>query len=313
MYTVPKLVDCSPEALDRAGAELFAALDDETCGAAERRGLEDVPRPLVSAQEQVYSRRSTTPASRPSWPSQARDRTPRNELKVDEEAIKEVHAKLHASFSSRSSPPSASISPPGIRRAVQRGATLLLRGIDKIVSRLSRRWATRSGRRSPGRDRQLYNFQSLQLSAKPSGARYTGHALPSPARREPARERLLLRTHTSPVQIRTMEKQPPPVRIVIPGQSTPQRYRSTLRTRRSSIPSWKEQWGTLTSRFSNMKGTARPCHARRCFGSSVKTRFYPSTSPSPNRALQVSCIFSGGEGCRNSAAGWSFAGVAAHV
>ena len=36
--------------------------------------------------------------------------------------------------------------------------------------------------------------------------------------RRPQRDRLLLRTHTSPVQMRTMEQQPPPIRIVIPGK-----------------------------------------------------------------------------------------------
>ncbi len=36
--------------------------------------------------------------------------------------------------------------------------------------------------------------------------------------RKPLRDRLLMRTHTSPVQIRTMEQQPPPLRIVIPGK-----------------------------------------------------------------------------------------------
>jgi phenylalanyl-tRNA synthetase alpha chain len=49
-------------------------------------------------------------------------------------------------------------------------------------------------------------------------------------------ERKLLRTHTSPVQIRTMETQKPPIRIVMPGQDLPQDS-ATPRTRRCSIRS----------------------------------------------------------------------------
>ena len=51
MYTVPKLDDYSPAALDRAVADLFAALDAETAALQIESDWKDIPRPLAGAQE----------------------------------------------------------------------------------------------------------------------------------------------------------------------------------------------------------------------------------------------------------------------
>ncbi|MEI9967634.1 MAG: hypothetical protein WDM87_03030 [Terracidiphilus sp.] len=75
----------------------------------------------------------------------------------------------------------------------------------------------------PEVETDYYNFESMNF---PHGhpARDTQDTLVVAGQeRRPVRDRLLLRTHTSPVQMRTMELQPPPVRIVIPGQGSPQR------------------------------------------------------------------------------------------
>ena len=70
----------------------------------------------------------------------------------------------------------------------------------------------------PEVETDFYNFESMNF---PPGhpARDTQDTLViANQERKPLRDRLLLRTHTSPVQMRTMEQQPPPVRIVIPGK-----------------------------------------------------------------------------------------------
>ena len=70
----------------------------------------------------------------------------------------------------------------------------------------------------PEVETDYYNFESMNF---PPGhpARDTQDTLVVAGQeRRPQRDRLLLRTHTSPVQMRTMESQPPPVRIVIPGK-----------------------------------------------------------------------------------------------
>ncbi len=118
------------------------------------------------------------------------------------------------------------------------------------------------------------------------------------------RERLLLRTHTSPVQMRTMERQPPPVRIVIPGKV----HRNDAADATHS-PIFHQVEGLCVDTnitFSDLKGTLD--HAMKAlFGSAVKTRFFPSFFPftEPSADVQISCIFCGGKGCRKCKdSGW---------
>ena len=122
--------------------------------------------------------------------------------------------------------------------------------------------------------------------------------------RRPQRDRLLLRTHTSPVQMRTMETQPPPVRIVIPGKV----HRNDAADATHS-PIFHQVEGLCVDTnitFSDLKGTLD--HAMKAlFGSAVKTRFYPSFFPftEPSADVQISCIFCGGKGCgKCKQSGW---------
>jgi phenylalanyl-tRNA synthetase alpha chain len=115
---------------------------------------------------------------------------------------------------------------------------------------------------------------------------------------------LLLRTHTSPVQIRTMQKYPPPVRVVCPGKvhrhDTPDASHSPLFHQVEGLAV------DTNITFSDLKGTLD--HAMKAlFGSSVKTRFYPSFFPftEPSADVQISCPFCGGKGCRTcKQSGW---------
>ncbi len=122
--------------------------------------------------------------------------------------------------------------------------------------------------------------------------------------RRSQRDRLLLRTHTSPVQMRTMEQQPPPVRIVIPGKV----HRNDAADATHS-PIFHQVEGLCVDTnitFSDLKGTLD--HAMKAlFGSAVKTRFFPSFFPftEPSADVQISCIFCGGKGCRKCKnSGW---------
>jgi phenylalanyl-tRNA synthetase alpha chain len=122
--------------------------------------------------------------------------------------------------------------------------------------------------------------------------------------RKPLRDRLLMRTHTSPVQIHTMEQQPPPLRIVIPGKV----HRNDAADATHS-PIFHQVEGLCVDTnitFSDLKGTLD--HAMKAFfGSSVKTRFFPSFFPftEPSADVQISCIFCGGRGCRKcKQSGW---------
>ena len=107
----------------------------------------------------------------------------------------------------------------------------------------------------------------------------------------------LLRTHTSPMQIRTMEKQPPPVRIIVPGKV----YR---RDNPDSTHGYMfhqiEGLAVDTDiTFCDFKGTVE-YFVREFFGPKVKTRLRPSFFPftEPSAEVDASCHVCGGSGCR---------------
>jgi phenylalanyl-tRNA synthetase alpha chain len=156
----------------------------------------------------------------------------------------------------------------------------------------------------PEVETDFYNFESMNF---PPGhpARDTQDTLViANQERRSLRDRLLLRTHTSPVQMRTMEHQPPPVRIVIPGKV----HRNDAADATHS-PIFHQVEGLCVDTnitFSDLKGTLD--HAMKAlFGSAVKTRFFPSFFPftEPSADVQISCIFCGGTGCRKcKQSGW---------
>lgn len=156
----------------------------------------------------------------------------------------------------------------------------------------------------PEVETDYYNFESMNF---PPGhpARDTQDTLViANQERRPLRDRLLLRTHTSPVQMRTMELQPPPVRIVIPGKV----HRNDAADATHS-PVFHQIEGLCVDTnitFSDLKGTLDYA-MKALFGSSVKTRFFPSFFPftEPSADVQISCIFCGGKGCRRCKhSGW---------
>jgi phenylalanyl-tRNA synthetase alpha chain len=108
---------------------------------------------------------------------------------------------------------------------------------------------------------------------------------------------ILLRTHTSPVQVRLMEKQKPPIRAVMPGRV----YRKDSDI--THTPMFHQVEGLLVDQgpvtFAELKGTL-DAFAKGFFGSSVKTRFRPSFFPftEPSAEVDVSCTMCGGKGCR---------------
>jgi len=110
-----------------------------------------------------------------------------------------------------------------------------------------------------------------------------------------APEPLLLRTHTSPMQIRTMEKQKPPVRVIVPGKVY---RRDNPDATHSFIFHQVEGLAVDTDiTFCDFAGTIE-YFVKQFFGPSVKTRFRPSYFPftEPSVEFDVSCPFCGGTG-----------------
>jgi len=107
---------------------------------------------------------------------------------------------------------------------------------------------------------------------------------------------VLLRTHTSPVQIRTMERQKPPVRIICPGRV----YRRDADITHS--PVFHQVEGLAVDRgisMADLKGTLA-LFARELFGPDSRIRFRPSFFPftEPSAEVDVLCFLCKGGGCR---------------
>jgi phenylalanyl-tRNA synthetase alpha chain len=107
---------------------------------------------------------------------------------------------------------------------------------------------------------------------------------------------VLLRTHTSPVQVRTMLSRKPPIRIVVPGRAF--RRDSDL----SHTPMFHQIEGLLVDKsvsLAELKGTL-DAFIKAFFGSETRTRFRPSYFPftEPSADLHITCVICGGKGCR---------------
>jgi phenylalanyl-tRNA synthetase alpha chain len=190
---------------------------------------------------------------------------------------------------------------PGTRRAL--GAEHpLIKTMNEIVSVFQAMgYSVGVG---PEVETDYYNFESLNFPPNHSARDTQDTLVIANQERKPLRDRLLMRTHTSPVQIRTMERQPPPVQIVIPGKV----HRNDAADATHS-PIFHQVEGLCVGpniTFSDLKGTLD--HAMKAFfGSAVKTRFFPSFFPftEPSADVQISCIFCGGAGCRKCKhSGW---------
>ncbi|HZS49939.1 MAG TPA: phenylalanine--tRNA ligase subunit alpha [Bryobacterales bacterium] len=107
----------------------------------------------------------------------------------------------------------------------------------------------------------------------------------------------LLRTHTSPNQVRIMERQPPPLRYLVPGKV----YRNDAPDA-SHSPMFHQVEGFAVDEnitFCDLKGTLEH-FLKQFFGSNIRTRFRPSFFPftEPSAEVDISCHVCGGAGCR---------------
>ncbi len=219
-----------------------------------------------------------------------------NQLKQQIEAVLEVPARPKASMGG-----GIDISLPGTIRTPGI-AHPLLKTMQEIVAVFHHLgYSTNLG---PQVETDFYNFEALNFPPNHPARDTQDTLVIANQQGRPARDRLLMRTHTSPVQIRTMIAQAPPVRIVIPGKV----HRNDAADATHS-PVFHQVEGLCVDTnitFSDLKGTLD--HAMKAlFGSDVKTRFFPSFFPftEPSADVQISCIFCAGKGCRKCKhSGW---------
>jgi phenylalanyl-tRNA synthetase alpha chain len=142
--------------------------------------------------------------------------------------------------------------------------------------------------RGPEAETEWYNFTALNTPLDHPAADMHDTFYLSPG--------VLLRSHTSPVQIRTMQNFQPPIRVTIPGMS----YRRDPFDA-SHAPAFEQLEGLAVDEgitFVDFKATIAE-FAHRMFGAATKVRFRPSYFPftEPSAEVDVSCTICGGTGC----------------
>ena len=205
MYTVLKLDDYSPATLDRAVADLFAALSAETAALHSDGDWKEFRDRWLARKNGVLTQVNDT------WlkaaPKEAKRDVGRrvNELKARAEAaIEGAHEKIHASSSdAKLAAEHLDITLPGVQRPIGTKHPVL-RAMDEIVAVFTAMgYSIGEG---PEVETDYYNFESLNFPPNHPARDTQDTLFIAGQESKPARDRLLLRTHTSPVQIRTMEK-----------------------------------------------------------------------------------------------------------
>ncbi|MEZ0343544.1 MAG: phenylalanine--tRNA ligase subunit alpha [Caldimicrobium sp.] len=179
-------------------------------------------------------------------------------------------------------------------RRPDRGAlhplTLVIEEICEIFTRLGFEIVT-----GPEVESDYYNFTALNIPEwHPARDMQATFYLKNGA---------LLRTHTSPMQIRAMLEKTPPLRIIAPGKV----YRCDADVRHS--PMFHQVEGLMIDEktsFSDLKGILS-FFAREIFGEKTRVRFRPSYFPftEPSVEMDISCVICEGKGCRVcSQTGW---------
>src|SRR5437879_3368249 len=291
-YTVPKLSDFSAAALDGAVRELLSALEQESAAVGSENDWKAFRDRWMARKNGILTQLNDL------WLKAAPKDTKRdvgqhvNELKIKvEQVVEATLARVQSGASSGNlAAARLDITLPGIRRPIGVEHPVI-RTMNEIIGVF--RNLGYSVEEGPEIETDYYNFEALNFPPNHPARDTQDTLFIAGQESKPLRERLLLRTHTSPVQIRSMEKMKPPLRVVCPGKV----HRNDAPDATHS-PIFHQIEGVAVDTnitICDLKGTLD--HAMKAlFGSSVKTRFYPSFFPftEPSADVQISCIFCGG-------------------
>ncbi len=219
MYSVPKLKSFTAAALDKAVEKLLAALKEEASAVKTEAEWKTFRDRWMARKNGVLTEINDL------WlkaaPKEAKREVGQrvNQLKaLVEEAVAKAE-DLQAHGSAAAAPKIATdfldITLPGNRRPLG-SEHPVIKTMHEIVSVF--RNLGYSVEEGPVIETDYYNFEALNFPPNHPARDTQDTLFIANQESKPQRDRLLLRTHTSPVQIRTMEKMKPPVRIVIPGK-----------------------------------------------------------------------------------------------
>lgn len=210
-----------------------------------------------------------------------------NRIKVElEKRFSETREKLlRGDYESRVRKETLDVSLPGRRPSLGRRhpITTTLEEIVAIFRGMGFQLET-----GPEAESEYYNFDALNMPADHPARDMQDTLYLGPG--------VLLRTHTSPVQIRIMEKQPPPIRMICAGKT----FRADTADA-SHSPMFHQLEGLMVDKrisFANLKAVLAE-FVRLFFGSDTRLRFRPSFFPftEPSAEVDISCIVCGGKGC----------------
>lgn len=301
MYIVPKFDEYSATALDAAVRDLLSALDSESKAVAADGDWKVFRDRWMARKNGILTQINDVWLKAAPGPAKREVGRRVNELKSRVEQTVEATRERLKTGAGPLEAERLDITLPGIRRPL--GAEHpVIRALNEIVSVFKAMGYSVS--EGPEIDTDYYNFEALNFPPNHPARDTQDTLFIAGQQSKPLRDRLLLRTHTSPVQIRTMEKLPPPIRVVIPGKV----HRNDAPDA-SHSPMFHQVEGLAVDTnitFCDLKGTLD--HAMKAlFGSSVRTRFQPSFFPftEPSAEVAISCIFCGGKGCRTcKQGGW---------
>ncbi len=205
-----------------------------------------------------------------------------------EQALKQSRQRLAAS---RSRTPRLDITWPGQHAPVGHlhPITQFLRKVEDIF--VSMGFEILDG---PEIETEQYNFDLLNIPKDhPARDKWDTFYVESPKSK---REKLLLRTHTSPVQLRAMEKRKPPVRLIVPGRAF--RHEATDASHETTFYQCEGLVIDEGVSVTNLIATLQ-LFLRSIFVEQVKTRVRPEYYPfvEPGMDIDMSCLICGGKGC----------------
>lgn len=261
--------------------------DRECASVADLRALEDIRNRFLSRKSGLLTTQLQNLKTIPAAERAAFGQTANEIKKKIEGALEALQSRLsglakNAALESER----LDVTLPGNRRRLghRHPLTIVRKEIEDIFVTMG--YTVEDG---PEVERTYYNFEALNIPAS--------HPARDPKDTFYVSDDVVMRTHTSPVQVRTMEKMKPPVRIICPGRVYRRDQADATHT-----PMFHQVEGLLVDEgitFSDLKGTLERFH-KQFFGEKTETRLRPSFFPftEPSAEVDVSCVFCDRSGCR---------------
>ena len=273
---------------DQAVAEIAAATDAAALEAARVRYLARKDGLVTGATKQIPT---LPPAERPAFGQAVNAAKARVEAAIAEREAALRTAQVEASLHERAD---LTLPPRRLRLGRLHPISRTIREITRVLASLG--FEAVEG---PEVEWDYYNFEALNIPRDhPARDKFSTLWIANPKGDDPERP-MLLRTHTSPMQIRVMEQRRPPVRVVVPGRCY--RFEATDATHESVFFQYEGLAIDEQLTMADLKGVLYS-FARQLFGGERKVKFRPDYFPftEPSAEIAFDCFVCDGAGTTNA-------------